>query len=74
MFNIENNFPCDDCDRNSCNGCPISQEVEVEEPEGEGYWLDSADQGEFDGDALVSAGMGTDEDYGYYDSFEDWAE
>ena len=30
------------------------------------YWNDVADDVEADADALVSAGMGTDEDYGYY--------
>ena len=30
------------------------------------YWNDVADDVEADADALVSAGMGTDEDYGYF--------
>ena len=39
------------------------QEDEVEIRD---YWNDVADDVEADADALVSAGMGTDEDYGYY--------
>ena len=38
------------------------QEDEVEIRD---YWNDVADDVEADADALVSAGMGTDEDYGY---------
>lgn len=39
------------------------QEDEVEIRD---YWNDVADDVEADADALVSAGMGTDEDYGYF--------
>ena len=39
------------------------QEDEVEMRD---YWNDIADDVEADADALVSAGWGTDEDYGYY--------
>ena len=39
------------------------QEDEVEVRD---YWNDIADDVEADADALVSAGWGTDEDYGYY--------
>jgi len=39
------------------------QEDEVEMRD---YWNDIADDVEADADALISAGMGTDEDYGYY--------
>ena len=34
--------------------------------EREGYWLSDASDGDFDSDALASAGFGTDEDYGYF--------
>ena len=39
------------------------QEDEVEVRD---YWNDIASDMEADADALVSAGMGTDEDYGYF--------
>ena len=39
------------------------QEDEVEMRD---YWNDIADDVEADAAALISAGMGTDEDYGYY--------
>ena len=39
------------------------QEDEVEVRD---YWNDIASDAEADADALVSAGMGTDEDYGYF--------
>ena len=39
------------------------QEDEVEVRD---YWNDIADDVEADADTLVSAGWGTDEDYGYY--------
>jgi hypothetical protein len=32
----------------------------------EDYWNDVASDGEADGDALASAGFGTDEDYGFF--------
>jgi len=41
-------------------------EIEVRD-----YWNDIASDGEADGDALASAGWGTDEDYGCYGG-EDW--
>ena len=40
--------------------------VEPEEEEPYDYWNDIASDGEADGDALASAGVGTDEDYGCY--------
>ena len=43
------------------------QEDEVEVRD---YWNDIASDMEADADALVSAGMGTDEDYGYFGGAE----
>jgi hypothetical protein len=37
---------------------------DYDEPIEDSVWADA--------DALASAGMGTDEDYGYYGEFEDW--
>ena len=38
----------------------------AEEIEYRDYWNDIASDAEVDADTLASAGMGTDEDYGYY--------
>ena len=43
------------------NGGPLEG---WDDGESEGYWNDTASMGEADGDALASAGFGTDEDYG----------
>ncbi len=43
------------------DGLLESEEIEVRD-----YWNDMASDGEADGDALASAGWGTDEDYGCY--------
>ena len=40
--------------------------LEDDEVEVRDYWNDIASDGEADGDALASAGWGTDEDYGCY--------
>jgi hypothetical protein len=48
----------------------ILQEAELslqeDEIEVRDYWNDIASDAEVDADALASAGMGTDEDYGYF--------
>ena len=40
--------------------------LEDDETQARDYWNDIASDGEADGDALASAGWGTDEDYGCY--------
>ena len=54
-------------DAEACSLAVSRPDEDEDEDEAESdYWNDVASQGEYDGDALASAGFGTDEDYGCY--------